>query len=87
MDFKRIIPVVIAAAAIAVPAGASAAPNPGAQCGTGASSGAFGAFGEHGEAGLHDHGPEQRRGTSLTARLVPTAPRTGANNSAVCGNR
>ena len=85
MHFKRIIPVVIAAAAIAVPAGASAAPNPGAQCGTGAVSGAFGAFGNTG-AGLHDQG--QNKGDEpYDGTIGANGPGTGANNSAVCGNR
>jgi len=85
MRLKRIIPVVIATAAIAVPAAASAAPNPNAQCGTGAASGAFGAFGNNGSSGIHDMG--QNKGQPLVGgTLGANGPATGANNSAICGN-
>ena len=55
----------------------SANPNPAAQCGTGAGSGAFGYFGKNMNLGI---------------KSDPTDPgangqQTGLNNSAVCGNR
>jgi hypothetical protein len=46
----------------------------GAQCDTGAASGAFGAFGEHGDV-IHDF------------RGGANGEQTGLNNSAICGNR
>ena len=89
MNFKRIIPAVIAAAAIAVPAGASAAPltspaNPDAQCGTAAGSGSFGFFGQHGETGFHDQGLNKGDGP-INGTIGANGPGTGANNSAICG--
>jgi|GEM_PF-775900 len=54
--------------------GCEAAANAGAQCGTGAGSGAFGAFGEHGDV-AHDF------------RGGANGQQTGLNNSALCGNR
>jgi hypothetical protein len=54
--------------------GCAAASDAGAQCGSGAASGAFGAFGTY-NSGTHDF----RGGANGTE--------TGRNNSAVCGNR
>lgn len=54
--------------------GCEAASEAGAQCGTGAGSGAFGAFGEHGDV-AHDF------------RGGANGHQTGLNNSALCGNR
>jgi hypothetical protein len=54
--------------------GCQAAQEAGAQCGTGAGSGAFGAFGEHGDV-AHDF------------RGGANGQQTGLNNSALCGNR
>jgi hypothetical protein len=55
----------------------------GAQCGSGAGSGAFGAFGTFGDV-THDYGIN-----NLGSNGVPGADgtQTGLNNSAVCGNR
>ena len=53
--------------------GCDAAHDAGAQCGTGAASGAFGAFGTYGY--VHDF------------RGGATGTQTGLNNSAVCGSR
>ena len=55
----------------------------GAQCGSGAGSGAFGAFGTYGDVvhdfGINNLGSNGAPGTDGT--------QTGLNNSAVCGNR
>jgi hypothetical protein len=92
---RRLIVVASAIAALAIPslafadadgygnAGSIRAGEVGAQCGTGAASGAFGAFGTYGY--LHDFGhvyPGDSNG-------APGANgyQTGLNNSAVCGNR
>lgn len=56
----------------------SANPNPDAQCGTGAGSGAFGYFGKG-----YDLGHPQKEGDAKGA----SGYQTGLNNSAVCGNR
>lgn len=85
MRIKRFLPVVIAAAAVAVPTVASAAPNPAAQCGTGAASGAFGFFGAHGEPGYHDQG-QNKGSTPINGTIGANGPATGAANSAVCGS-
>jgi hypothetical protein len=53
--------------------GCAAAHNAGAQCGTGAASGAFGAFGTYGY--IHDF------------RGGADGSQTGLNNSSICGNR
>ena len=53
--------------------GCAAAHDAGAQCGTGAASGAFGAFGTSGY--IHDF------------RGGANGEQTGMSNSAVCGNR
>lgn len=55
--------------------GCNAAQAAGAQCGSGAGSGAFGAFGTFSNIGIHDF----RGGANGT--------QTGLNNSALCGNR
>jgi hypothetical protein len=54
--------------------GCAAAATAGAQCGTGAGSGAFGAFGAKGDV-AHDF------------RGGADGQQTGLNNSALCGNR
>jgi hypothetical protein len=54
--------------------GCESAAAAGAQCDTGAGSGAFGAFGEHGDV-THDF------------RGGANGQQTGLNNSALCGNR
>jgi hypothetical protein len=54
--------------------GCAAAGDAGAQCGTGAGSGAFGAFGNFGDVN-HDF------------RGGANGQQTGLNNSALCGNR
>jgi hypothetical protein len=54
--------------------GCAAAGDAGAQCGTGAGSGAFGAFGNFGDV-RHDF------------RGGADGQQTGLNNSALCGNR
>lgn len=63
--------------------GCEAASEAGAQCDTGAGSGAFGAFGTYG-TGPHDFGIN-----NPGADGAPGADgrQTGLNNSAVCGNR
>lgn len=93
---KKFITIAAAAATLALPVAASAsnanqpgygnhgseqAASVGAQCGSGAGSGAFGAFGAHGDV-RHDNGQDSADG-------IPGAngPATGLNNSSICGNR
>ena len=91
---KKYIAVLTAVVALALPAVASATPGGGygsqpgyekavevgAQCGTGAGSGAFGAFGTNGNV-THDYGVNHPGSNG-----VPGAdgPQTGLNNSQVC---
>jgi hypothetical protein len=55
----------------------------GAQCDSGAGSGAFGAFGEHGSNG-HDFGVNN---PGTNGEPGADGHQTGLNNSALCGNR
>jgi hypothetical protein len=95
---KRSITIAAAVAALAVPATASAAGvndpgygtpgstqagEVGAQCGTGAGSGAFGAFGAFGDV-THDFGVNNPGSDGAPGA---NGYQTGLNNSAVCGNR
>ncbi|HEX3242846.1 MAG TPA: hypothetical protein VHQ97_07180 [Solirubrobacterales bacterium] len=63
--------------------GCEAAAEAGAQCDTGAGSGAFGAFGTYG-TGPHDFGINN---PGLDGRPGADGQQTGLNNSAICGNR
>src|SRR5436190_12428205 len=63
--------------------GCSSASTAGAQCGTGAGSGAFGAFGEHGDV-THDFGVNN---PGSNGKPGADGQQTGLNNSALCGNR
>jgi hypothetical protein len=63
--------------------GCEAAAAAGAQCGTGAGSGAFGAFGEHGDV-THDFGVNN---PGSNGKPGADGHQTGLNNSALCGNR
>lgn len=91
---RRLITAAAAAAALAVPAVATAADNysppsqipAAAQCGTGAGSGAFGAFGPGQNFGNSTSGHISEPGNPNTPNGEGAdGPQTGLNNSGVCG--
>ena len=93
---KKFIAIAGMAAVLVIPATANAAADGygnngsaqaasvGAQCGTGAGSGAFGAFGNFG--GWHDLGINNDKNGN-GAEPGTYGYQVGLNNSAVCGNR
>ena len=94
---RKLMIIAAAAAVLAIPATASAAANGygnngsdqalsvGAQCGTGAGSGAFGAFGNFGDV-YHDFGINTDNNGN-GAEPGTNGYQVGLNNSALCGNR
>jgi opacity protein-like surface antigen len=94
---KKFITVAAGAALLAIPATASAAANGygnngsaqaatvGAQCGSGAGSGAFGAFGNFSDV-YHDFGINTDNNGNGAAPGT-NGYQVGLNNSALCGNR
>ena len=89
---RKLIITGMAVAMLAVPSIASAAPTVGqaqaievgAQCGTGAGSGAFGALGDKTTVDRHDLG--QGDGADWADGHLGANPLTGSNNSVVCGS-